>query len=268
MSRNLHLRWMLLAAFGLSCTAIDRGRSRLKVTADGSYSEAVDVYESGCDEEFHERREQRHRLVGGGVAVRHEGREGFVVGGRGRLVRGSLLEHRTEHSGGLRAIADRDGYSLLSVGALMGYDRLHAGLELGGSALGVPGEDAWGAFGYLRVKAGDLTVVWGELTLGSDDPLYAATFLSAGVAFRSTYVDGRLAATSHSRLLRDAFGRTPVLGGADDEDPGLDAGGLLELDVAVAGGWGIGAGTIVSASPLFRVGLSYTFERDEPPPRR
>ncbi|MCB9528374.1 MAG: hypothetical protein H6701_08285 [Myxococcales bacterium] len=246
------MRWALLvAALSLNCVGVQRP-STITVEGDGSLG-WVAYTQQGCEGEH---REELHRQLGGSVAARVERANGFVGGARLRLLADRVTE--AEPDEGREGAVDL----LYAFGAYAGFDGAHVGADLGVTVVHSPGLRAL-VVPALRLRAGDLAAIWGEVGAGGDDPLLAVPVLSAGAAFREGRFRGRAGVGSTTRLLTFAGegAREPTtIAMAVGEAYSIF--GYVEAQYRGETGPGVLLGGVLGPYPALRLGFSWTFAAD------
>lgn len=251
--RYRRIRW--LAAGGvlsIGCGGIERPR-RVTIDADGMYGLAE--HRSGCEDEFRE----EHRQTGGSVGARYEDPTGFVAGARVRVIADQVAE----------AVPDNGREGATDVfyggGAYFGFDGAHIGGDFGGAFVHLPGVDAQG-WPFLRLRAGDLTQVWGEGQLFSDDPLFVFQLAELGIAGRMGDWQLRAGGMVYWRMLTFSTdgGREPDKLAISEAPfpPEYRYGGYVGARYAPVEGLGVDFGALLGTLPAVRIGLSWAFGLD------
>ena len=255
--RAVAVRWaLLLTLLTVNCVAVDRGRSRTTLGVDGQAGSATHK-SYGCGGEVLSA--QTHSQVGGGVKVRHEGRDGLILGAGARLVRGTPDSYSCQyedHCEPRRAI-DMSPYTLMSGGLTIGFDFESLGTEggfnvahlIGGPSRVIP---------WARLKVGPMKAAWFETTFGPHDPLFVLNLLSLGAGWDTGPVGGRAGVMFYGVLLDDVEDRGDLKLGADSD--GFDAGAYFDVVYALPGTqMAMTAGGFVGHSLGARLGLSGVF---------
>jgi hypothetical protein len=263
--RRLRVRWVLLvAALAWHCGPVARRGETLTVTGDLAYNEAIDT-DYGCEGEVTGR--QVHRSLGAAAALRYETAGGGLFGAR---FRGMAAEVIRAYVGAYEDKPAQDikgglGYGLLALGFDGGWDWKHAGFSLGLTAVIDANLRQAMAVPFAQLRLGDLSSLWLETSIGSDDPLFFYNVASIGAGLRLPQgFRARAGLTLHGKVIRDVLetydgDERDRLQLALQSESGLDTGGHFELRyLPPTGGLGVELGVLAASEPAVRLGLSYT----------
>lgn len=243
------IRWILtVALLGYACGPVQRS-SRTTVEGDARFGEAHDS-SHGCEAPVER---WSHEHVGGSIAVHHESAGGLVAGGRVRVQQGEVTRSTTPV-----APPDQD-YMLYGVGGRVGFDGASGGGEAGLTFVMSAPDDIL-IVPHIALRFGDLDGVWGEATIGSDDPLNMARFVGGGIGMRGEHLLGRFGFAAYGQVVPDLRENTirPGIGiGSHGRD--FDGGAYIDVSWHPFEHIGITGGAVLGRAKAGRIGLNWTF---------
>jgi|GEM_PF-2785651 len=243
--QNLPMLLVLVLFVGPRCAHVPRSGDRTVITGAAHAGRSEDIMR-GCEGEL--LAAESHALVGGSLAVDHDGKSGVGGGGGINIGRAEVVAATIDGND-----VTGPGYMFGSASGYLSYDAKLIGVDLGASLMLAGGEVIAAPIGTL--KFGRIDHIWGELAIGPRDGYLDGEMLGLHLAGRSDDFSLRLGFGGYARplLLRDKG----LMFGIDDSS--LWPGVRFDFSVDVNDCWAITGGFVGSETWSGWLGVQRTF---------